>query len=142
MQRQVSEERLRKKKEMLDQSNNLVRKVNKDKIYKQSHNHHHQHMPNALGNQQSQDYVLSTSNPSTIDYPGANPKMGAHRKIELKHLKQQLNINKLSQSQKIDFALIKESSKHNKHPQISNGNKINNHRKSYGLEFIDIKKEI
>ena len=49
MQRQVSEERLRKKKEMLDQSNNMVRKVNKDKIYKQA-NHHHQHLPNALGN--------------------------------------------------------------------------------------------
>jgi hypothetical protein len=93
----MSEERLKKKKEMLDKSNNMVRKVNKDKIYKQG-GHHHPHLPNALGNQQSQDYVLSTSNPSTIDYPGANPKMAAHRKIELKHLKQQLNNNKLSQS--------------------------------------------
>jgi hypothetical protein len=45
----MSEERLKKKKEMLDKSNNMVRKVNKDKIYKQGG--HHQHLPNALGNQ-------------------------------------------------------------------------------------------
>ncbi len=44
-------------------------------------------------------------------------------------------MQKSSQSQKIDFEKIKESSK---------GKKLNlkNHRKSYGLEFIDIKKEI
>ncbi len=34
MQRQQSEERMRKKKEMLDISNNMVRKHNKDKTYK------------------------------------------------------------------------------------------------------------
>jgi hypothetical protein len=36
----MSEERLKKKKEMLDKSNNMVRKVNKDKIYKQGGHHH------------------------------------------------------------------------------------------------------
>ena len=33
IQRQASEERLRKKKELLDQSNHMVRKANKDKTY-------------------------------------------------------------------------------------------------------------
>ena len=51
-------------------------------------------------------------------------------------------MQKSSQSQKIDFENIKEGGGASKENNISKKISLKNHRKSYGLEFIDIKREI
>lgn len=77
LQRQASEERLKRKKEVLDYNNNLVRLINKEKTYKKIVLAKNQ----ALGNQQSQEFVP----PRLIKVSG---KLGS----KIKHLQ------KLSQS--------------------------------------------
>ena len=61
-------------------------------------------------------------------------------------LKREKFMQKSSQSQKIDFEKIKEggaaASNASKENNISKKISLKNHRKSYGLEFIDIKREI